>query len=80
MQSYLGTIQLFSFSFAPQGWALCQGQLLRISQFTALFTLIGTMYGGDGKTTFALPDLRGKSPIPNMNYCICLVGSFPTAA
>ena len=57
---FLGQIQAFGFNFAPRGWALCQGQLMSISQNTALFSLLGTTYGGDGTTTFALPDLRGR--------------------
>ena len=57
---FIGEIKLFPYSFAPRGWALCQGQLLSISQNTALFSLIGTTYGGNGQTTFALPDLRGR--------------------
>jgi microcystin-dependent protein len=56
---FIGEIDLFPFNFAPKGWALCDGQLLPISQNTALFSLLGTTYGGDGKTTFALPDLQG---------------------
>lgn len=63
MEEYIGTIQLFGFDFAPRGWALCNGQLLPISQYTALFSLLGTKYGGDGITNFALPDLRGRAPI-----------------
>jgi microcystin-dependent protein len=60
---YVGEILLVPYNFAPHGWALCQGQLMLISQNTALFSLLGTFYGGDGKTTFALPDLQGRSPI-----------------
>ena len=60
MQPFIGQITLFPFNFAPTGWALCEGQLMPISQNTALFSLLGTFYGGDGKTTFALPDLRGR--------------------
>jgi microcystin-dependent protein len=60
---WLGEIALVPFSFAPKGWALCNGQLLPINQNAALFTLIGTTYGGDGQTTFGLPDLRGRAPI-----------------
>lgn len=60
MEPFIGQIQAFGFNFAPRGWALCQGQLLAISQNTALFSLLGTMYGGDGRTTFGLPDLRGR--------------------
>ena len=60
---FLGEIRLVGFTFAPQGWALCDGQLLSIAQNTALFSLLGTTYGGNGQTTFALPDLRGRVPI-----------------
>ncbi|MEO6684214.1 MAG: tail fiber protein, partial [Ginsengibacter sp.] len=63
MDPLLGMIAIFGFNFAPRGWALCAGQILPISQNTALFSLLGTMYGGDGRTTFALPDLRGRVPI-----------------
>jgi microcystin-dependent protein len=59
-EPFLGTIRLVGFNFAPVNWALCQGQLLPISQNTALFSLIGTYFGGDGQQTFALPDLRGR--------------------
>ncbi len=61
MDPFLGQIQPFGFNFAPRGWAKCDGQLLPISSNSALFSLLGTMYGGDGRTTFALPDLRGRS-------------------
>src|SRR3954471_13971489 len=60
---YIGEIRLFAGSFAPAGWAFCAGQLLPISENDALFTLIGTTYGGDGQETFALPDLRGRAPM-----------------
>lgn len=60
---FLGEIRLVGFTFAPQGWAFCDGQLLSISQNTALFSLLGTTYGGNGQTTFALPDLRGRVPV-----------------
>lgn len=63
MDPFIGTIQLFAGNFAPKGWAFCEGQLLPISGHTALFSLIGTTYGGDGRTTFALPDLRGRVPV-----------------
>jgi microcystin-dependent protein len=59
-EPFLGEIRLFPYTFAPVGWALCDGQILSISQNTALFSLIGTIYGGDGQSTFALPDLRGR--------------------
>lgn len=63
MEPYLGQIQLFGFNFAPKGWASCEGQIMSIAQNTALFSLLGTQYGGNGQTTFALPDLRGRVAI-----------------
>jgi microcystin-dependent protein len=60
---YIGEIRMVGFNFAPQGWAFCDGQLLAISQNTALFSLLGTTYGGNGQTTFALPDLRSRVPM-----------------
>ena len=60
---FLGEIRIVSFNFAPKGWALCNGQLLPINQDQALFSLLGTMYGGDGRVNFALPDFRGRAPI-----------------
>lgn len=63
MEPFLGQIMMVGFNFAPRGWMLCEGQLLPISQYTALFSLLGTTYGGDGRTTFGLPDLRGRAPI-----------------
>ena len=63
----LGQLMLFGGNFAPRGWATCAGQLLAISSNNALFSLLGTIYGGDGRTTFALPDLRGRSPIGQGN-------------
>src|SRR5258706_8684270 len=60
---YLGEIRIVGFNFAPTGWAMCNGQLMSIAQNTALFSLLGTMYGGDGQTTFALPNLQGRVPI-----------------
>lgn len=61
--SYVGEIRMFAGNFAPAGWMFCAGQLLPISQYSTLFQLIGTTYGGDGTTTFALPDLRGRIPV-----------------
>jgi microcystin-dependent protein len=60
---FVAEIRIFPFNFAPTGWALCNGQLLPISQNTALFSLLGTTYGGDGKSTFALPNLQGNTPM-----------------
>lgn len=62
-EPFIGQITVFPYSFAPKGWADCAGQLLPIAQNTALFSLLGTYYGGDGRVTFALPDLRGRVPI-----------------
>ncbi|MCP8898014.1 phage tail protein [Gilvimarinus xylanilyticus] len=62
-EAYIGEIRMFGGNFAIRGWAFCHGQLMAISQNTALFSLIGTTYGGDGRTTFALPDLRGRAPV-----------------
>ncbi|WBO86756.1 phage tail protein [Hymenobacter yonginensis] len=63
MDEYLGIIKLFAGNFAPRGWALCNGQLLSITQNTALFSILGTVYGGDGQTTFALPNLQSRVPV-----------------
>jgi microcystin-dependent protein len=60
---FLGEIKIMSFGFAPRNWAMCNGQLLPINQNQALFSLFGTMYGGNGQTNFALPDLRGQTPL-----------------
>jgi microcystin-dependent protein len=62
-EPFLSEIRLFSFSFPPRSWALCDGQLLPINQNQALFSLLGTTFGGDGRVNFALPDLRGRTPI-----------------
>ena len=84
-QPYLGMIILVPYNFAPRGWAFCQGQILPINQNTALFSLLGTTYGGNGQTTFALPDLRGRVPNgmgqgPGLsNYSIGQVGGVETA-
>src|SRR5262245_30608546 len=62
-EPFLSEIRIFSFVYAPKGWALCNGQLLPINQNQALFALLGTTYGGDGRVNFGLPDLRGRVPI-----------------
>ncbi|WP_444995376.1 phage tail protein [Aliikangiella sp. IMCC44359] len=62
-EPYIGQIKLIGFNFAPRGWAFCDGQLLSVSQNDALFSLLGTFYGGDGRTTFGLPDFRGRLPV-----------------
>jgi microcystin-dependent protein len=74
LDPFIGEIIMFAGNFAPRGWAFCDGQLLPISQNSALFSILGTTYGGDGRTTFALPDLRGRVPIhagtsgPGLSY------------
>lgn len=68
VEAYIGEIRLFAGDFAPRGWAFCDGQLLPIDRNSALFALLGTMYGGNGVQTFALPDLRGRVPVhPDQN-------------
>jgi len=66
-EPFLSEIRIMSFSFAPKGWAMCNGQLLPINQNQALFALLGTTYGGDGRVNFALPDLRGRTPMHEGN-------------
>src|SRR2546421_4935952 len=60
---FVAEIRIFAFNFAPKGWAFCDGQLMPLSQNTALFSLVGTMYGGDGKSNFALPNMQGNAPM-----------------
>lgn len=62
-EPFVGEIRMFAGTFAPRGWAFCDGQLLAVSQNDALFSLLGTIYGGDGRTTFGLPDMRGRIPL-----------------
>lgn len=62
-EPYVGEIRLFSFGRVPRGWALCDGRVLPINTNQALYSILGTTYGGDGRTTFALPDLRGRVPV-----------------
>jgi len=69
-QPYVGEIRMFAGNFAPAGWMFCEGQLLPISEYETLFNLIGTTYGGDGQSTFALPDLRGRIPLHQGNSFI----------
>ena len=77
MDYTIGEITLFGFFFAPIGWMSCEGQVLNVNTNQALFSLIGSTYGGDGKTTFALPNLKGSEPLPNMKYYICTSGIYP---
>jgi microcystin-dependent protein len=78
-EPFIAELRVFPFSFAPKGWALCNGQVLLISQNQALFALLGTTYGGDGQSTFALPDLRGRLPIHQGNgYVLSETGGAET--
>lgn len=80
MDEFIGVIKLFGGNFAPRGWAFCNGQLLPISEYDTLFTLIGTMYGGDGQSTFALPNLQSRWPIgTSTNYIIGQTGGVENA-
>jgi microcystin-dependent protein len=74
----IGTISLLPYTFAPMDMLPCDGRLLQIQQNSALFALIGTTYGGDGRTTFALPNLQGTEPVPGLKYCIVTEGVFPS--
>lgn len=77
-ESFVGETRLFAFGFAPAGWALCDGALMPISEFEELFQLIGTIYGGDGETSFALPNSTGpESDGTALNICISLFGFMP---
>ena len=78
MDWYMGQIHLFPYTYAPSGWARCEGQIMKIAENQALYSLLGTYFGGNGTTTYALPDLRGKEPVPNLHYCIALAGIYPT--
>ena len=85
METYLGQILMVVFNFAPKGWALCNGQLLPINQNQALFSLLGTYYGGDGRTNFALPNLQGRVPVHqgsngSSNYVMGAMGGVETVA
>jgi microcystin-dependent protein len=73
----LGQIVLFAGNFAPVGWQLCAGQLMPINQNVALFSVLGTTYGGNGETNFALPDLRSHTPVAGLNFIIAVQGTFP---
>jgi microcystin-dependent protein len=76
---FLGEIRMVAFNFAPKGWASCDGQILSIQQNTALFSLLGTTFGGNGQTTFALPDLRGRAPLhPSQSIALGQVGGAET--
>lgn len=78
VDALIGSIYLFPYNFTPSGWLSCEGQVLTITQYQALFALIGATYGGDGRTTFAVPNLKGAEPLPTMKYYIALSGIFPS--
>ena len=77
METFLGDIQLFPYNFTPKFWAKCTGQIIQITNNQALYSLIGTNYGGDGISTFGLPNLQGAEPMPGMEYYIALQGDYP---
>jgi microcystin-dependent protein len=79
-EPFIGQILLVPYNFAPRDWAFCQGQLLQIAQYNALFALIGNTFGGDGESTFARPDLIGRVPQSSgqLNYIIALQGDYPS--
>jgi len=80
-EPYIGEIKFIGYNFAPRGWAYCNGQLLQIAENTALFSILGTAYGGDGRTTFGLPDLRGRTALhKTMGYNLGAKGGEPTHA
>ncbi len=78
MDTYMGTITLYALGYLPQDWCECDGRELQVSQYEALYSLLGTTYGGKGGQTFCLPDLREKVPVQGMKYGICLNGIYPT--
>jgi microcystin-dependent protein len=80
MDPLLGDIQLFAFDYTPLGWMPCEGQTLSTSQYPALYNLLGTKFGGNGTTTFCLPDLRNALPMQQMgmHYCIAVQGIYPS--
>lgn len=74
----VGSIQLFPYSFAPRGWMSCEGQILSIMDYQMLYSLIGATYGGDGRSTFGIPNLKGAEPLSTMKYYIALNGIYPS--
>jgi microcystin-dependent protein len=77
MQYLFGQIALMPYNFTPVDWLPCEGQQLPINQNQVLFSLLGAQFGGDGRTTFALPNLKGKEPVPGMRYFIAVNGVYP---
>ncbi len=80
MDYFLGQIVLFPYGFAPMGWLVCNGQVLNVMQYQAVFSLIGNKFGGNGSTTFCVPNLQGAEPVPGMGYYICMQGLYPVRA
>lgn len=78
MDYYIGYITVFPYTFEPMYWLWCKGQTLPISQYSALFALIGTTYGGDGVNNFKIPNMQGLEAIPGLHYAICIEGVFPS--
>ena len=78
MEYYIGSIQLFPYTFIPMGWLLCDGRTLQVSEYNVLFSVIGANYGGNGSSNFALPNMLGLEPIPGMRYFIVNEGLYPT--
>lgn len=78
MDYLIGSIGLFPYNFVPMGWLLCDGQMLQIANYSPLYALVGVTYGGNGQSTFAVPNLQGLEPRPNLRYFICVEGLFPT--
>jgi len=78
METFIGAVELFPYSYEPMDWLLCDGRLLPISQYDVLYSLIGAQFGGDGVTNFALPNLLGTEPMPGMNFYIAINGEYPT--
>lgn len=77
METYSGAIELLPYTFAPMDWLVCDGTLLSISQYQVLYAVIGTTYGGNGSSNFAIPNLKGFEPIPGMRYYIAINGYYP---
>jgi Microcystin-dependent protein len=77
MECFIGDIYLFPFGRTPEGFFPCNGMLLQIRMYQALYSLLGTAYGGDGKTTFALPNMQGLEPMPGVQYYIVCAGYYP---
>lgn len=75
---FLGMIKLFPYDFIPMGWIKCDGTTLNVTYYQALYSLLGIQFGGNGQTTFQLPNLTDASPIPNTVYCIASEGIYPT--